>query len=281
MPKVPLPVFPRRLLPALLLLLLLAGPAAAAGGTVTIGGTGSALGALRQLTAGFQSDHPGLAVEIPSSLGTNGGIRAVGAGALDLSVSARPLTPAERESGLRAVAWGRTPLMVVASPRVPQTAIDIAGLADILTGRRDQWADGSPITPVLRPPSDSDSLQLAAFSPLLAEALAIAHARPGMVVAVTDQDAARTIAGASGAIGTLTLLQVLSEGIRIQPLSLDGARPDLATLAAGRYPLFRDYWLVIGPHPSAEARALLDYLTGAAVAARLPSLGMSPPVAGR
>jgi len=264
------------LAPALLLgaVLLAAGSAAAA--TVGIGGTGSALAALRQLAPGFEATHRGVSVEIPSSLGTSGGIRAVAAGAIDLSVAARPLTPAEREAGLRAVPWGRTPLMVVVSPRVTEESIDFNGLADIFAGRREQWADGTPITPVLRPPSDSDSLQLAAAAPVLAEALAAAHARPGMLVAVTDQDAGTTIASASGAIGTLTLLQTISEGNQVRPLTLAGQRPDLATLAAGRYPLSREYWLIVGPHPSAEARALLEYLTGPAVTKRLPSLGMIP-----
>jgi len=265
----------------IIILALLAGgtfPSAnAAAGTVTIGGTGSALPALRTLAERFQADHPATHIDVPSSLGTSGGIRAVGAGAIDLSVSARPLTAAETTSGLHAVAWGRTPFMVVVSPQVVENAITLDGLADILAGRRNQWSNGDPITPVLRPPSDSDSTILAAASPALADALAAAHNRPGMLIAVTDQDAAATIAGASGAIGTLTLVQKIGEGLALKPLTLDGRTPDPASLAAGRYPLSKTYWIVAGAAPSVEAQTFLSYLTSSQAYRILDSFGMIPP----
>ncbi|SEH32158.1 PstS family phosphate ABC transporter substrate-binding protein [Magnetospirillum fulvum] len=261
-------------------LVLLAGGAvapAAASTTIAIGGTGSALPALRALADRFQADHPGILVDVPSSLGTNGGIRAVTAKAIDLSVSARPLTAAENAAGLHAVAWGRTPFMVVVSPKVGESAITLDGLADILTGRQSHWSNGDPITPVLRPPSDSDSTILAAASPALAAALDTAHARPGMLIAVTDQDAAAMISTAHGAIGTLTLVQKIAEGLTVKPLTLDGRTPDAAALAAGLYPLSKTYWIVVGPAPSAEAQAFLAYLTSPQAFRLLDSFGMIPP----
>ncbi|CCG40181.1 PstS family phosphate ABC transporter substrate-binding protein [Magnetospirillum molischianum] len=251
-------------------------PPQADAGTVVIGGTGSALPALRALAERFQANHPATHIEIPSSLGTNGGIRAVSAGAIDLSVSARPLTTPETTSGLRAVAWGRTPFMVVVSSQVGESAITLDGLADILAGRRTHWSNGDPITPVLRPPSDSDSTVLAAASPALSTALAAAHARPGMLIAVTDQDAAAAITGASGAIGTLTLAQKIGEGLAVKPLTLDGQTPDPAALAEGRYPLSKSYWIVTGATPSDEAREVLAYITGPKTARVLETFGIIP-----
>lgn len=268
-----------RLLPITVLVLLIGGMVGPvwAASTITIGGTGSALPALRALAVRFQADHPSLQIEVPSSLGTNGGIRAVGAGAIDLSVSARPLTVAEQTAGLRAVAWGRTPFMVVVSPKVRETAITLGGLADILTGRRSHWSNGDPITPVLRPLSDSDSTILAAASPTMAAALDAAHARPGMLIAVTDQDAAAMISTAHGAIGTLTLVQKIAEGLAVKPLLLDGRAPDPEALAAGRYPLSKTYWIVSGPAPSDDARAFLAYLASPQAFQQLTSFGMIPP----
>lgn len=246
-------------------------------GTVTLGGTGSALPAVRALAERFQADHPATHIEVPSSLGTSGGIRAVAAGAIDLSVSARPLTAPETASGLHHVAWGRTPFMVVVSPQVAENAITLDGVADILAGRRTHWQNGEPITPVLRPPSDSDSTVLAAASPALAAALATAQARPGMLIAVTDQDAAATMVGASGAIGTLTLAQKIGEALPLKPLALDGRTPDPASLADGRYPLSKTYWIVSGPAPSGEAQEVLAYLTGPKATRLLETFGIIPP----
>jgi len=251
--------------------------APAVAGTVTIGGTGSALPAVRALAERFQALHPTTHIDVPSSLGTSGGIRAVAAGAIDLSISARALSAAETASGLRDVAWGRTPFMVVVSPQVEESAITLDGLAEILAGRRTHWSNGEPITPVLRPPSDSDSTVLAAASPALAAALAAAQARPGMLIAVTDQDAAATMVGASGAIGTLTLAQKIGEALPLKPLTIDGRIPDPASLAAGRYSLSKTYWIVSGPALSAEAREVLAYLTGPQTTRLLETFGIIPP----
>jgi len=244
--------------------------------TVMIGGTGSALPAIRALADRFQASHPAIHIEVPSSLGTSGGIRAVTAGAIDLSVSARPLTAAETTAGLRSFVWGRTPFMVVVSPQVGESAITLDGLADILAGRRTFWNNGEQITPVLRPMSDSDSTTLAAASPALATALAAAQSRPGMLIAVTDQDAAATMAAATGAIGTLTLAQKIGESLPLKPLVLDGRSPDAASLAAGRYPLSKTYWIIAGPAPSPQAQEVLDFFTGPEAARLLEPFGIIP-----
>jgi phosphate transport system substrate-binding protein len=258
------------------LLLLVAVPAGAATVTVTVGGTGSAMQALRLLSSRFQAEHPGVTVEIPASLGSSGGIRAVGAGAIDLSISARPLTDAERAAGLVAEPWGRTPLMVVVPPTVSERQITFDGLADILAGRRTLWANGEPIVPVLRPPLDADTLLLSAASPVLAAALDEARRRPGMLEAMTDQDAAATLTSVPGALGLLTLLQKTSEGLSLVPMRLEGQNPDVDAVIAGRYPLVRSYWIVHRPALGAEAKALLDYLEGPAARGMVRGLGMVP-----
>ena len=263
-----------QVLATLAVLLLLAVSARA--GTVTVGGTGSALQAVRLLAEGFEATHPDIRVEVPASLGTNGGIRAVAAGAIDLCVAARPLTEAETAAGLRAVPWGSTPVMVVVAPSVGEHAVTFDDLAELLSGRRPQWANGEPVVPVLRPPAEADTLLLSAATPGLAQAIEQARARPGMLVAITDQESAQVLTSTPGAVGTITLLQKESERLALRALALNGERPDLAALADGRYPLTRRYWIVSGPAPSAEARALLEHLAGPAADKRLRGLGLLP-----
>jgi phosphate transport system substrate-binding protein len=51
-----------------------------AGETIRIGGTGSGLAAMRMLGAEFQKRNPGTELEVLASLGTLGGIEALGEG---------------------------------------------------------------------------------------------------------------------------------------------------------------------------------------------------------
>jgi phosphate transport system substrate-binding protein len=68
---------------------LVAGPSAAAE-TLRVGGTGSAIGMLQQVGAEFTA-ATGIKVEVVTSLGSNGAIRALADSMLDIAVPARPL----------------------------------------------------------------------------------------------------------------------------------------------------------------------------------------------
>jgi len=70
---------------------------------------------MAQVAAAFQKRNPHMHIAFSPSLGSTGGIKAVLAGALDLGLSARPLTAEELQQGAVAVEYGRTPLILVTS----------------------------------------------------------------------------------------------------------------------------------------------------------------------
>lgn len=61
------------------------GSASAAETSLRFGGTGGSLGPMRQLSEAFMKVNPDVAIEVLPSLGSGGGIKAVLAGAIDLS----------------------------------------------------------------------------------------------------------------------------------------------------------------------------------------------------
>ena len=69
---------------------------------LVIGGTGTALGGMQLLAKAFSEDHPEIKTVVLPSLGSGGGIKALGAGKIDLSLSARPLKDKESATGLTA-----------------------------------------------------------------------------------------------------------------------------------------------------------------------------------
>ena len=76
--------------------------------TVRVGGTGGATALMQSLGSAF-AETSGNPVAVIPSLGTNGAIRAVTDGALDIAVSGRPLNPQEEAAGLVVLTTLKTP----------------------------------------------------------------------------------------------------------------------------------------------------------------------------
>jgi phosphate transport system substrate-binding protein len=122
-------------------------------GPLKIGGTGAALGAITQVVAAFQKKHPKAHCVIPPSLGSTGGINAVIAGALDLGLSSRPLTEAERRQGAVAFEYARTPFLLVTSHQVAGVNFTLKQVASL-------YAEKSENFPMAPPCASSSGLNM-------------------------------------------------------------------------------------------------------------------------
>jgi phosphate transport system substrate-binding protein len=244
---------------ALILRSTVAGVPMAWGETLRLGGTGSALATMKQLAEAFHKRNPQFAVTIVPSLGSSGGIKALAAGALDIAVISRPLESEEAAQGMVAREYGRTPFVLVTNQK-GLTRMTLQQVADIVAGRVTKWPDGTPIRLVLRPTSDYDTTLWANFSPGMKQALASARRREGMVVAMTDQDAADEIDHLPGAFGVTSLALVMSEKRRFELITLDGVTPTVRALADNRYPYFKIMSVVTRGDGPAAAQGFIDYL---------------------
>lgn len=224
-----------------------------------LGGTGAALGTMQRLLEALQQSDPTFRLTIVPSLGSSGGLKALEAGALDIAVISRALTPAEAARGLVAREYGKTPFLL-ATNKPGMTGLTLQQVADIYAGTHTTWPDGTPIRLVLRPAADVDSGLLAAFSPAVKQSLALAMAKEGMVVAMTDQDSAKDLVRLPGSLGTTSLAILLSEGHALTPLALDGRVPSVATLADGTYPYFKPLFVVTKGAPTGEVARFLNFL---------------------
>lgn len=249
-------LFIRRALAALALAGLALGTQAE---VLTIGGTGAALGTMRQLGEAYARQNPGLSVQVMPSMGSGGGIKALLAGAIQLAVSARPLRDAEVKGGAKAVEYGRTPFVFATQSSNKARGITSQELVEIYAGRLERWPDGTPIRLVLRPAGESDSETIKSISPALREAKALAEQRKGMLFAITDQDAADTLESSPGSFGPATLALLISEKRALKALALDGVQPEPRSIADGRYPLAKSMLLVLGPRSNATARGFVEF----------------------
>lgn len=234
---------------------------------VQIGGTGAGLGPAARVLSGRADVH------LVPSLGSGGGIKAALAGAIDIALVARALTDAERARGLQAREWFRTPLIWAAHPVVPASQLTMDELLGLYAGRTTRWSNGDPVRLVLRPENDSDSLLMRTIGPAAADALRLAHARPGVLVASTDSEAVDAIGRLQGAVGVTTLGMVLTETPSLKVLDIDRVRPSLQALSAGRWALHKAVQLVTRGAPAAPVQAVLDTLLSADAGQILVTLG--------
>jgi phosphate transport system substrate-binding protein len=216
-----------------------------------VGGTGTTLGTMQRLGTAFAQANPGVSVNVLSSLGSTGGIKAVLAGAIDLGLSARLLSDDERRQGAAALEYGRSPLVLAVPRSVSITGITMTQLIDIYAGKMNRWPDGTPIRLLLRPETEVSTIMLKAISPQLRNAVTAAEKRPGMLFALTDQDATENLERNAGSIGPAALCQILTAGSQLKALSLDGIVPSAAAVANGSYRYYYRFFMVTGPKRSA------------------------------
>lgn len=268
---------PFRTAAALLLGVVLALPAGPrAEELLRVSGTGTALGTMRLLGEAYARANPRSQIKVLTSVGSGGAFRAVAEGALDLGISARALKPEEYGLGLVALPYARTPFLFAAGPRSGATNLTPAEVVRIFRGEVTKWPNGERLRLVLRPRTDADTQILSAVSREIASAVEAAHAREGMLLAVTNQECNEILVRTPGALGLSSLAQVRTEGLPLTLLSWNGVAPTVENLASGAYPLEKTLYLVIKAPAAAPIRRFVAFLASPAGRRILQEAGHLP-----
>jgi phosphate transport system substrate-binding protein len=232
--------------------------------SIKIGGTGTALGSIKLLAQEFKRSRPEAQLIVTPSLGSTGAIRAVIAGAIDIGISARPVSVEEMRQGASTRAYAMTPFVIATGVKTRITGLNSAELIAIYSGAQTHWPDGSPLRLVVRPDADADTILMRTFSPDMSQAISVALKRKGLRMADTDQDNIDALEKLPGSLGTSTLTQIVTEGRAVKALTLNGVTPTLQNLSKGQYPYFKTLHLVTGSNPAPLARDFVAYVQSAA-----------------
>ena len=245
--------------------------------TLTVGGTGSAMPLVGQFAQAYGSLEPNVKVRVVDPpLGSNGAIRAVLAGAVDLAVLGKPLTEVEKAQGCQDWELGRTPFLVVTERKLPLPGFTVEQLAAIYSGKMTTWSDGSPIRLVVRNLFETDTLILRKMSPDMDRAVDVALARPGMLVAANDLENIDLLERTSDSLGTSNLALVQAQNRKLNALPIDGKEPTLAALRQGTYPYSKSIYLARGPRLSPVAQGFLEFILSASGKEILDRAGYVP-----
>lgn len=235
--------------------------AASASQVVTVTGTGSSIGTVKLMADAFTRKHPAIRVEVLSSIGSTGGIKAVKAGKIDVGLSSRPLRPDERADDLKEAAYGRTPVVFGAHPGTSVNDISLEDIEQIYLGQKVAWPDKTPIRLVLRPKSDAYTEFLVRISDRMRVATEKSYTIPGLFTGVTDQDAAIQIERAAGSFGVTSLAVIQSEGRNIKRLSVNKVAPTLKNLETGKYPFAMSMHVVYRQSsPNTAVKPFIDFI---------------------
>lgn len=245
--------------------------------TLNVGGTGSAKPLIEQFAQAYRRLKPDITVNvIHPPMGSNGSIRAVLAGAIDLAVPGKPLTEQQKTAGGQDWELGRTPFIVVTAKESHPIGFTLERLAAIYRGEVTTWADGSPIRLVVRSPAESDTLILRNVSPLMAQAVDVALARPGMLVAANDLENLDLLERTPGSLGTTNLALMQSENRKLNVLRIDNKASTLDALGQGAYPYYKPLYIAHGPKLSSAADGFLAFVLSASSQEILKRAGYVP-----
>lgn len=249
-------------------------PAPARAETITVGGTGSAAPLIERLASAYKSQKPDFSIKIiDPPIGSNGAIRAVLSGAIDLAFPGKPLTAEERAKGGQDWELGRTPFLLATSKEAPPAGFSSEQLAAIYGGEVSAWPDGSPIRLVLRSPSESDTRLLRELSPAMDAAVEVALARAGMLVAANDLENVDMLEKTPGSLGATNLALLRARDCKLNAIPLNGVEPTLANLAQGRYPYAKSQYVVRGSKLAPAAEGFLAFVLSASGGALLDGAG--------
>jgi phosphate transport system substrate-binding protein len=233
---------------------------APAGEDLKVGGVGSPLGVMKLVGRSFEKAHPGIKIRVLPSLGSAGAMKALSRNAIDVGIVSRELTDDERKLGLASVPFARSPFVFVTHRNVPVSNISLNEIIKIYEGKTMVWPDGKRLRIVLRPSSDTDTLIARRISSGLAEALASAAARPGILTALTDQDLVDTVEATPGAFGFSTLTLASAEKRRLNVLSYNNVKPTVKNLSDGSYTLWKPFYAVVQKDGPPLAHAFFKFM---------------------
>jgi len=186
-------------------------------------GTGDGLDILSAMADYYSKSNPKVLVEIPPSIGSGGGIAAVGSGRAVLGRVARELTDVERDAGIRYTPIARLPSAFFTHPSVKVESVTAEQLADIYAGLITNWKDlggpDHPIRVIRREDIDSTLVVLRNTMPGW-KTLTITERSK---MALTTQDSIETARKVPGAIGFAPYSKDFKNGLSV--LKIGGVHP--------------------------------------------------------
>ncbi len=230
-------------------------------GKLVLKGSGSGVDVARKVSERFRKLHPNVTFEIPDSIGSSGGIKAVANGEADIGLSSRDLKAKERALGVKPVHIGSAPLVFVVHPSVKGvTGITRDQIVPIFSGQIKNWKElggpDAPIIPILQAKGDSDRALLAKEI----EGWAEMQDSPRAIIVKDSDEVGPVFTKTEYAITVIKYEDVRNGAVKGIPLKLDGVMVSETTTKSGKYSLGKPVYFVFRDEPEGLAKEFLDFV---------------------
>lgn len=219
----------------------------AAAKSIVIAGSGSNLPAIRLLVKSFNRLHPGINLEDPTNIGSDGAIRAVTDGAVSIGLISRPLLGAEKYLPLAMATYARTAVVIGVHPQVKDDVITFNELNSIYQGVKTTWEDGQKIVVLNREPGESSIYVLEEKIPGFRNVYADSIKNNRWSIILKDEAMNRKIQTLPYSIGFSDKGAIVSQRLKIKTLALHGISPSTKNVQSGAYPLYKTLSFIYRP----------------------------------
>lgn len=225
---------------------------------IVIEGSGDNQRLLRILADVFQKKHPGKIIEIPESIGSSGGIKALVNNRCDLARIARPLKTSEKGLGLTCKIFASTPLVFAIGNN--EGGIDnLTGeqIVNILSGKVDSWSQlgGKDVKfhAVNREKGDSSrnilEENIPGFKEINTTSVEIVQSTPALIKMLIEK---------KDSLGYAPFSMVTGTGLFV--MKFNGVEPSVESAQRGDYKLLINLTVVWKGKLSGLAKDFVDFL---------------------
>jgi phosphate transport system substrate-binding protein len=238
----------------------LAVPASA--GKVVLEGSTTVLPISQKAAEVYMKSHPEADLVVRGG-GSGVGIASLIDGTCDIADASRAVKNSELDKAakkkrtLKAHMVAMDGIAVIAHPSNTMTALTLAQIKDIYTGKTSNWSKvGGPDLKIVVVSRDSASGTFEAFGEL---ALEKRRVRPDAVVQASNQGVASVVSRTPGAIGYVGL-GYISQGVKA--FEVEGVMPSKQSVLLNKYPISRPLFMYTNGVPQGDVKGFINFLKG-------------------
>jgi len=219
-----------------------------------VAGSSTMLPYMEKLKEGFVKTHPDFLIELQGG-GSTAGLIAVRRNAIDLAAMSREVRRDEDDPYTRDYLVGKDAVAIVVHPANPVTGLDKKQLQAIFDGSIVNWRQlGGEDAPIRIAGRKAGSTTRKAMEEMVLDGLDFAKSAANLDSA---ELVAKTVADIPHSIGYLALKDLTKT---VRPLAVAGVPVARETILSGRYPLSRDFYLVVYDKPKPAVQKFIDYV---------------------
>ncbi|MHC1579538.1 MAG: phosphate ABC transporter substrate-binding protein [Candidatus Alkanophagales archaeon] len=229
---------------------------------LTIAGSTTLLPVIEECARLFMERHPGVRITVAGG-GSGHGIRAVGAGSIDIGMASRDVKPEELElyPDLKPVPVAADAVAVVVHPENPIENLTLEQVARVFGGEIRNWrelgwggaGEDAEIHVVTR---EYGSGTRATFEKHVLEPFSL-EMFAGALTKPSNGDVRATVSTDRHAIGYLSLGYVDAS---VRALRIDGVTPTPENATSGKYPISRKLYLITKGEPDPLEKAFIEFV---------------------